>query len=156
MVMIKAEERAWDTRLVIITMIFIFLFLLLHFFSSIRALILFRWVMMEYFFFLFCGFGFHRVIKSIQKCFFFLSAFLSCSPSPCKNNGVCITKPKAGSYCKWVSRLFFFSFTVLWWFFLKVFNCTLVTWLITNKFSFIPIAAHLDMLVNFVSTQTHV
>lgn len=70
--------------------------------------------MMEYF----CGFEFHQdgaKNESIQTNFLFsflfcfVIAFLSCSPSPCKNSGVCITKPKAGSYCKWVSRLLIHS-----------------------------------------------
>jgi hypothetical protein len=81
--------------------------------------------------------------------FFFFSAFPSCSPSPCRNNGVCITKPKAGSYCKWVSRLF--SFTVLWWFFhIQLCISDMINY---KRILFSNIAVHLDMLVNFVSTQ---
>lgn len=32
------------------------------------------------------------------------TGFVSCSPSPCKNGGLCVSSPRGESHCKWVAH----------------------------------------------------
>jgi len=41
-------------------------------------------------------------LYKITEVFVAVTGFVSCSPSPCKNGGLCVSSPRGESHCKWV------------------------------------------------------
>lgn len=50
---------------------------------------------------------FYHGIRKITKIFVSVTGFESCSPSPCKNGGLCVSSPRDELHCKWVATILY-------------------------------------------------